>query len=134
MQKIRYAPLYILLLIFCLPVIAAGYFLCFNKNTLQPQKQHGTLILPPQKISNAQIVANKWNVIYADAATQPTMQKLQTALGKDEPRVIITHASWHEGAHIIDPNGMYIMHYPEPVDVGGLLKDLRRLLKYSHAQ
>lgn len=130
----KYWPLHVLALIFIAPALAAIYILYFEGTVLLPTKQNGILIQPAQKISHPLAIRHKWNVLYANTADQQSFKNLYVALGKDQERVMLAQSDWQEGAAIIDPNGMYILHYPNPINMSGLLKDLRRLLKYSHAR
>jgi hypothetical protein len=104
----------------------------------------------------------KWQIIYMNEVNNdnknnnvnhntiaPILNQLHRALGKEKHRVAyqiipaqysslqktsLQHASLLAPGKIIliDPHGWLIMHYPpgsNPIDV---LKDMRRLLKYSH--
>ncbi len=147
----NYQPLGMILLIFLTPLLAAAYVLShraeFNFNNVQ----HGTLIQPARAITftNLNITKNKWHVIYlapdvcnADCANQKKiLSNLHTALGANKDRVVFTTTTSNISSPlakdgsivIINPLGLYIMHYPANSDPSGLLKDLKRLLKYSHA-
>ena len=67
------------------------------------------------------------------------MQNLHVALGRERERVAIISAQVNSIDHasndliILNPQGLYMMHYNNLVEYTGLLKDIRRLLKYSHA-
>lgn len=140
-------PLVNLFLMFLIPVIAALY-VGFYADTFNLHKvNHGQLIDPPQLINIAAI--NKWQVVYASPdecdlecqQLQHRLHKLHTALGANKDRVALTILPSKQINHninsnsilILNPRGLYIMHYEADANHSGILKDLRRLLKYSHA-
>jgi len=141
-------PLYLLLLMFLSPMIAAFYVLYGREPPSFNTVQHGTLIQPALKLS-LNLKPHKWYVLYMRPtscsaecqARQQTIRKLHIALGKDQDRVIFAShttdeigiVAQEESILVIDPLGFYIMHYPPQAKLSGLLKDLKRLLKYSHA-
>lgn len=126
-------PLIALFAVFVMPALAAAYVLLFTDCKDLTTVQHGDLIRPAQPAIAGTYAPNKWNILYSDANDANILNNLQIALGKERDRVTIVQSAEQAGVMLIDPNGMYIMHYPQPVDMRGLLKDLRRLLKYSHA-
>lgn len=141
-------PLYLLLLMFLSPMLAAFYVLYSRDPLSFNTVQHGTLIQPALKL-RLDLKPHKWHVLYLSPsvctaecqARQQTLAKLHIALGKDQDRVIFaTHtnneidvAAPEESILVVDPLGFYIMHYSPETKLSGLLKDLKRLLKYSHA-
>jgi hypothetical protein len=152
-------PLRFLLLLFLTPVIAALYLQTHGDLLSSNHVQHGTLIEPvPLQFETlfdlnheAPISAhNKWQLIYVmpeicDIDCQQQKQllhNLHIALGADRERVIVatTHKNLispmqQEGSMlIVNPLGLNIMQYAPKTELSGLLKDLKRLLKYSHAK
>jgi hypothetical protein len=101
----------------------------------------------------------KWQIVYmsdqnAHTKTdiEPMLKQLHKALGKEKHRVAyqiisvqnasLQHPSIKEvfdrvllapgEIALIDPRGWLMMHYPFDPDPIGMLKDIRRLLRYSH--
>lgn len=130
---IRYWPLYLMIVVFISPALGSYYILYVSGKVHAPTKQHGILQQPATPVGLNSIIPEKWNVLYSDQANKPSFTKLHIALGANQDRVVISQDTLSaSGAMIVDPQGMYILHYPEPLDMSGMLKDLRRLLKYSH--
>lgn len=130
---IRYWPLYLMIIVFISPAMGSYYILYVSGKIHSPTKQHGTLQEPATKVTLKSVIPAKWNVLYSDKAKETNFNKLHIALGAHQDRVVVTQdAESVSGAMIVDPQGMYILHYPDPLDMSGMLKDLRRLLKYSH--
>jgi len=148
MSRRRPWPLMILLAMFLTPFLAALYLLQFKDHSSFNSVQYGNLIQPAQQI-NLSLSSNKWQVIYLNSSScntecqtkQQTLSNLHRALGADQDRVIFSvkdHEMINVDAKddsilIVNPQGLYIMHYPPGAKLSGLLKDLKRLLKYSHA-
>lgn len=149
-------PLVNLALLFIIPIIAAAYMLLFtdphNLNTVQ----HGTFIERPQQLELDDIAyidgedrSQKWTLVYIEPTICSTaceeqkavLHNIYTALGAQRDRVAVVTAKPQIGVLeilpndllILNPQGLFIMHYSDLVAHSGLLKDLRRLLKYSHA-
>lgn len=148
----KYWPLRFLLILFAIPAILACLTLA-NRDLLQSNAlQHGILIQPTQQLqtTNPLFRRSYWNVFYlqpeiCDAscqADQQTLNKLHLALGAGQSRVVIksirapdlNFAAPDRSILIVDPQGWYVMKYEQPENFSGVLKDLRRLLKYSHDQ
>ena len=155
--------LWLLVLLFASPFMIAG-ILVFNKENLKlTTNQTGQLLNPPFKlqISAAHTVhAQKWKVLFltkekCNSATcierKKMLHNLHLALGADKQRVqILTIPSNHikttepigykallltKGSIIIiDPHGNAMMRYAPKANMDGILKDMRRLLKYSSAR
>jgi hypothetical protein len=143
-------PLIALGAVFLTPVLAAGILL--SNNIAVKTVQHGVLLQPPQNITthNLQhLIGNtsghKWQVIYVMDQTVPNdtlqiLQNLHAALGAERNRVNISITNTNDlnlniannSVLIINPEKLCIMEYPNITNYSGLLKDLRRLLKYSH--
>ena len=147
MMKLHW-PLLNLSLMFLIPVVAAAYILLYADKFNLHQVNHGKLIDPPQSININAI--NKWQLVYVAPEncdlecqqTQNRLQKLHLALGANQSRVALTFLPKLQinspinanSIFILDPKGLYIMHYDATANHAGILKDLRRLLKYSHAK
>jgi len=148
-MKLRW-PLILLFLMFLTPALAALYLLNFKDHLNFTTVQHGKFIQPAQNLSLTTTIPHKWNVVYlkpeicaAECQTrQHTLDNLHIALGADQNRVVLITINNKEISNlavkddsilIIDPLGFYIMHYAPDIKLNALLKDLKRLLKYSHA-
>jgi len=152
--------LLLLATIFLMPFIIA-YILIINKDIIPFNTvQTGDLIEPPFKLKFYSLhnLANKWHVVYLSDETcydnsciakKQLLNNLHSALGKEKYRVQvhttpstqitpinpITYQALllSKGSIlIIDPLGHAIMHYKPNANPNGILKDMRRLLKYSH--
>lgn len=146
-------PLVFIVLMFLVPVIAAAITLQFS-HKIKPTKQHGAFMQPqPVDLLNISYIAgndhsNKWQIVYVEPQTcdaacvekKHILNNLHIALGGERERVAILNAqiSSTNIEHapgdliIINPQGLYIMRYQNLAQHTGLLKDIRRLLKYSH--
>jgi cytochrome oxidase Cu insertion factor (SCO1/SenC/PrrC family) len=140
-------PLISLSLMFLAPAAAAGYILLYPDKINFPTAQHGKLISPPQTTSIA--ATDKWQIVYIQPQQcnleceqqQKILHNVHTALGANQPRVALVTMTNDQllpnikdnSVLIINPQGLYILHYEAGANHMGLLKDLRRLLKYSHA-
>ncbi len=149
----------VLLGLFLLPMLVAGSMLVTNHDTFSTV-QHGLLIDNPHTVTfsalynldgvavNPVPAKNKWHLIYVtplacDNACQKrklVLAKLQLALGSDQERLIIATSTSDqiiptqaaENLLLIDPAGLYMMQYTATSEAGKILKDIKRLLKYSH--
>lgn len=139
MQK--YWPLRFIALVFAIPILGAMYLL-YDTNALAfNMVQHGSLIQPAKQLQSASIIPNKWNVLYVPPHDIQALANLHIALGADKDRVAIIKADDNilhlrpkpGSILLVDPAGFYIMSYAPAASLSGLLKDLKRLLKYSHA-
>lgn len=144
----RHWPLVILISVFLAPAIGAGYLLLFGHKINFNSSQYGTLIQNPQNIGLV-TADQKWHIVYVAPEVcnenceqqQLKLHKVHTALGADTHRVEIAIRTKQQlppgittdSVLIVNPRGLYIMHYEANSDYMGLLKDLRKLLKYSHA-
>jgi len=141
-------PLVILIGVFLAPAVGAGYLLFFGHKINFNSSQYGTLIQNPPNIGLV-TEDNKWHIVYVKPEAcneyceqqQLKLNKVHIALGADMHRVgiaILDQKRLPEGITtnsilIVNPRGLYIMHYAANSDHMGLLKDIKRLLKYSHA-
>lgn len=135
-------PLAILLLIFLAPILAAAYVLWPGNNIKFNTVQHGDFIHTANNNQFKNI--NKWQVVYIKPQNcglecqqqQDILNNMLVALGANAERVIITISSTPDlqtnSIYIINPTGLPVMLYQPPANISGLLKDLKRLLKYSH--
>jgi len=145
-------PLVILISVFLAPAVGAGYLLLFGHKINFNSSQYGTIIQKPPNIgpSIGLVTADqKWHIVYVAPEIcnevceqqQLKLHKVHAALGADTHRVEIAIINKQQlpeeiAKHsilIVNPRGLYIMHYAANSDHMGLLKDLRKLLKYSHA-
>ncbi len=147
----RHIPLLLLCILFILPAVTA-YILLQKPNILTVNSSaHGKFIQPPYKIdlSKANLntgtaTENKWSMIIVgskiDDVTMFKLTQLHKSLGADSDRVAIgtiarnalSYEIEDDSILIINPQGLYIMQYVALEDFTLLLKDIRRLLKYSH--
>lgn len=142
-------PLAMIFSMFLAPVIGAMCILYFGDFSSARRIEHGTLIQPAQQLTNSDFKIHKWQIVYLKPKVcttecenqQQALSKLHIALGADKDRVLVStsdsariNIQEKDGSIlIIDPLGFYIMHYAPGSKLNGLLKDLKRLLKYSHA-
>ncbi len=155
----RYWPLAFLAALFLSPALIAAYMLRYAPTNASRIVAHGELVQQPHTVSFKALYnlagenfqdnpQNKWRLIYVDqtdclASCQQDkrlLQNLHTALGADRDRIEIYTAREFNHVYkatvgsllIVDPRDIYVMHYPPGADYNGVLKDIRRLLKYSH--
>lgn len=147
----RRLPLYVLLGMFIIPFCAALVVLNLKEKPNFSTVEHGRLIHPPQKdnfIPNLSVNKPKWHIVYISPTRcedecilqKNKLSKLHIALGAEQSRVTIAHTQnqitsteYKVGSMlIVDPSGFSIMHYEPEDNLSGLLKDMKRLLKYSH--
>lgn len=153
-------PMLVLALVFITPFLVAFVVLMEVEDHHTNTTQHGNFIQDPdhiimnilQDLSGNTVtpdeLQNKWQVVYL----QPTpctnectgkmqvLENLHKALGKDRNRVLFASSnSIPDGLDpranivVVNPTGHAIMYYTPQHQASGLLKDLRKLLKYSHA-
>lgn len=141
-------PLLIMVSIFLAPAIGAGYLLLFDHKINFNSSEYGSLIQNPSDIGLV-TADHKWHIVHVSEdicdevcdRQERSLQRVQRALGADASRVNIVKLTKRQlpleikpnSILIINPRGLYIMYYDANADHMGLLKDLRRLLKYSHA-
>ncbi len=145
----KHGPLICLVLLFILPVLGAAGTLLYKQYHALPTLQHGNFVQPPQVLSltDRQIIAgnspqDKWLIVHLnkniDPDTQNKLQQLHVALGAARDRVTVITANAldnnfpAESILILNPQQMCILQYQDLNNYSGLLKDMRRLLKYSH--
>lgn len=148
-------------LLFCVlsPMLAA-YLLFFFKDHFHFKiTAHGELVTPPipatQLGFNAEQFKGKWQFLYIQPSSCDKichnnielLNNIHIALGKDQQRVRLhllpmdaVSGRLKEGSiGILDPQGFLMMQYPttlldSSLTAKGLLEDMRRLLRYSHAR
>lgn len=159
-NKYNKLPLYFLLLIFILPIFASSTLYFFRDKINFKTIEKGHLLakpLAPQTLPFFQKnFLGKWQIIHLKEApvnpsrkdTPDTLAKIHLALGKDRHRVGYQNITFSNIAFqssttnplvfkknnvvILDPKGWLIMYYDSLENPQDILKDLRRLLKYSH--
>lgn len=147
----RHWPLLALVLLFSTPLFAAVFVLLHSQSQPFNTTQHGTFVSRTTdmhfvNLYNAngtliapEIIKNKWRLVYTNLQHQNILQQLHTALGVDSSRVILASATTTTNVmpdadiFIVDPLGHCVMYYTAQNNASGILKDLKRLLKYSHA-
>jgi len=138
----RYWELYVLAGLFLSPVICALYVHTHLEQFKLRTIQHGTLISQPISIEPLLVKTNKWQILYVNVDHQPILTNLHKALGADQERVRLQIVSNNVASYIgqqnaeimiVNPMGLVIMHYDADANISGILKDMKRLLKYSHA-
>ncbi len=149
-QKSR-ATGWILLLVFIGPWVTAHVVYALREQFSFNTVEKGELLSPPIQAQSLPFFdaawLGKWQILYftpaeCDASCQtlmPKLKQLHRALAKDQHRVeyrsIQTSGTPLLNATdiaIVDPNGWIMMRYSADIDPQLILKDLRRLLKYSH--
>lgn len=144
-------PLYILLGLFVIPFCAALIMLNLKNKPDFSTVEHGQLIQPPKNNEFAAVIdigKPKWHIVYINPTPcddscllqKNKLSKLHIALGAEQNRVSIANtpdrkalSGYKAGSIVIvDPNGFSIMRYAPGDNLSGLLKDMKRLLKYSH--
>lgn len=142
-------PLIFIFGMFGLPMAAAAIFLCYGTPIKTRSSQHGILIKNERYLQTlSDTSANKWRILYVPPLEcdgecvdrKKILHNLHIALGAQRDRVQILQSTEVQistedinNIFIIDPKGLYVMRYPANNDLNGLLHDMRKLLKYSHA-
>lgn len=142
-----------LIVVFVLPIIGAHLLYLGRNHFTFKTTQTGLLLAPPLKAEHFSFFNNgylgKWQLVYINShvcetkcqTTMSDLAKIHFALGKEKTRVEYRQVSLSQNIlpltqgdiAIIDPQGWIIMHYPAYSDLKGLLRDLRQLLRLSHA-
>lgn len=140
-----------LLVVFIAPFVAAhllyGMRNTFNFKTVEK----GTFLSPPIPTNSFSCFdpawLKKWQIIYVTSSSEPAsyqtmmsqLKQIHSALGKDNHRVEYrsipiqkTTLLDSEKIVIVDPRGWLIMYYAVNTDPQWVLKDMKRLLKYSY--
>lgn len=142
-----------LVLIFVGPIVVAHALYHFRTHIHFNTLEKGQLFSPPLPATslpffNASFLG-KWQLIHIsnencqpDCQAPEILDRIHRAIGKEKHRVEYRSVSLLPESssaltpgsiNIIDPKGWLIMHYPSPVDPQGILKDIKRLLRFSHA-
>jgi len=141
----------ILILLFALPFVAAQGLYWFRDNLSLKTLETGTLLTPPLQTQAFSFfdpsTTGKWQLIYikppvCDANCTQTLldiNRIHAALGKDRPRLVCRTLSQTDlpslspgELAVIDPQGWLILQYAVHSRPMGIIKDLQRLLKFSH--
>lgn len=146
-KYLRLTP-WLLLLVFVGPWLTAQIIYAKRDQLTFKTIETGTLLSPPIKAESLPYYnANwlgKWQLVYIGTENKPEMlamlKQIREALGKEKHRVsyqlITTPAQStltdNTALLLIDPRGWVIMRYPANPNPIGVLKDFRRLLRYSH--
>ncbi len=142
-MKTKYHRLtpWLLLLVFVGPWLTAQIIYAKRDQLTFKTIETGTLLSPPREAKSLPYYdaswLGKWQLVYIDTKNKPEMlamlKQLKEALGKEKHRVAYQMVTQDNAALlIIDPRGWLIMQYPANPNPIGVLKDLRRLLRYSH--
>lgn len=152
---------WVLLLVFVGPWITAQIIYAKRDQLAFKTIETGILLSPPIQAQSLPFYDSswlgKWQIVYMNTentdatnnnvsykAIVPMLNQLHAALGKEKYRVAyqIISAQYASSQNasvlapgeiaIIDPRGWLIMHYPPNPDPIGILKDIRKLLRYSH--
>jgi len=143
---------WILVLLFALPIVAAQGLYFFRDHFSFNTVETGTLLSPPLATETFSFfdptTTGKWQLVYiqpntCDRQCQSTLtdlKRIHAALGKESHRILCRTIPNPElpllapGAlAVIDPQGWLILHYASSHRPMGIIKDLQRLLKLSHA-
>lgn len=143
-------PLWILFIIFIIPVIASGLLFQFHNYFRLKTLNHGTLITPPIHVKYLSSEQKKWRVIYvADekcgsqcAQIYHQLQQVKKALGKESDRVTTMMLNPNDPKfqplqqtvnhiYLADPLGNVFMYYSADANPMNVLKDLQRVLEVS---
>ena len=147
--------LWFLILVFTGPMVGAHLLYAYKDKILFRTTQNGRFFSPPKEakeLTSDKTVEGKWQLIYVSPNTctnscQTAMQDLHQihqALGKDQPKVAVRTVSTQALKQnlpeltsgeiiILDPHGWAILKYSNEQDKKGILRDLRQLLRHSHA-
>lgn len=141
---------WLLLLVFIGPWVTAQIIYAKRDQLTFHTTETGTLLSPPVQAQSLPFYDSawleKWQIVYmstekTDKNTEivPMLKQLHLALGKDQHRIAYQIISTQNSSvlepgeiAIIDPRGWLMMRYPSNPDPIGILKDIRKLLRYSH--
>ncbi len=160
MRKKNYLQLFLVVLIFVLPVVAGSLLYRYHDYFSFKKLNHGVFVQPPivvENLSVGKIEKGKWRILYVqgvqcDAACSKMeyqLNQLKKALGKDSARVhVMTMKTFPElqnefinhgernlyvlnKIYLIDPRNNLFMYYPDSVDPMLILKDMKKVLSVS---
>lgn len=144
---------WLLFLVFFGPWLTAQVIYAKRDQLTFKTLEKGTLVSPAIQARSLpfydQAWLGKWQIVYMEDSNahtktdiEPMLKQLHTALGKEKHRVTYQIISVQSISlrpplapgeiALIDPRGWLMMHYPPDPDPIGMLKDIRRLLRYSH--
>lgn len=144
---------WLLFLVFFVPWLTAQVIYAKREQLTFKTLEKGTLVSPAIPVQSLPFYDStwlgKWQIVYMDNQNvhtktdiEPMLKQLHTALGKEKHRVeyhiisvqntLLQRPLVPGEIALIDPRGWLMMHYPRNPDPIGMLKDIRRLLRYSH--
>ena len=148
---------FFLLLIFVGPLITAHVLYAYREKINFKTTQIGTLFSPPIATAESTFskdTLGKWQLIYVSRGEEsgkrgdkgedpnmlPILSQIHLGLGKEKHRVNFRIIDANDipvlkagQIAIIDPKGFIVLYYPRDCKPQGILKDLRQLLRVSHA-
>jgi hypothetical protein len=142
---------WMLVLLFALPFLSAYALYSLRHHFIFSTLEAGTLFSPPIQTKQLPFFEaahlGKWQLIYiqpnlCDSDCESSISNLDAihlSLGKESHRVkhriipAIQAPSLKQGEiALIDPQGWLVLRYSPSVSPKGILKDLQRLLRFSH--
>lgn len=141
---------WLLCLVFFIPWMSAQVIYAMRDRLQFNTVQTGTLLSPPVQAQSLPFYDSawlgKWQIVYintqeatVNAQILPMLKQLHLALGKEQHRVAYQIIPTQKCSlltageiAIIDPQGWLMMQYPPNSNPIGILKDIRKLLRYSH--
>lgn len=146
----RFIP-WVLILLFTLPFLGSYILYSLRHRFIFNTIETGQLLSPPIQTQNLTFfepaLLGKWQLVYLQPALCEkeceslisNLNKIYLSLGKESHRVkqrAVPAAQFpllQPGEiALIDPQGWLILHYAPSSDPKGILKDLQRLLRFSH--
>jgi len=143
---------YFMILVFLGPIVVAHLLYYFRHHIHFPSMLSGELLNPPLSIQSLlpEFKLNgKWQLITIQPETCNKhceeqfnlLNNIHQALGKDKYKLERKTMMPHEVSKtlrqksffIVDPKGWVILSYTLPFNPKGVLEDIRRLLRFSHA-
>lgn len=138
-------PLYLLLLIFIVPMFVSWYLYHNHQQFHFKTTNRGTLINPVFQYTALNGNEKTWKIFYVSQNncdsqcenTQHTLLQLQKALGKDRNRIAVKSSNQsvnhfaRDRIYLIDPIGNVFMYYPANTDPMNILKDMKHVLEVS---
>ena len=104
-----------------------GHWLTEQLIYMAPQNDHDTDVIPMLNQLHKALGKDKHRVAYQIIATKGALKQHPSA--KEVFNLVLLAPG---EIALIDPRGWLMMHYPANPDPIGMLKDIRRLLRYSH--
>ncbi len=143
---------WLLFLVFFGPWLTAQIIYAKREQLTFKTLERGMLVSPAIQVQSLPFYDSawlgKWQIVYLstenpDENTKitPVLNQILKAVGKEKHRVAYQIISAQNISSqyltpgeiaLIDPRGWLVMHYRPNADPIGILKDIRRLLRYSH--